>query len=142
MYYHLEEYQDALKFALGAGAKFDVSSKTEYVETLIAKAIDEYILIRVKASKAAASVAAAASAAADNDDSNQDGDAMDDEEEKSAPSSASASVAPAMDQRLEAIVDRMFDRCFADGEYKQALGIALETRRLDHLRTAITVSGM
>lgn len=31
----------------------------------------------------------------------------------------------------------MFERCFHDGQYKQALGIALETRRLDILQKAI-----
>eukprot|EP01027_Heterolobosea_sp_BB2_P000752 GEZU01001099.1.p1 GENE.GEZU01001099.1~~GEZU01001099.1.p1 ORF type:complete len:900 (-),score=305.42 GEZU01001099.1:245-2944(-) len=42
-----------------------------------------------------------------------------------------------IDKRLEAVVERMFDRCFADGEFKQALGIALESRRLDKLEQAI-----
>lgn len=35
VYYHLEELDDALKFALGAGNFFDVSVPSEYVETLI-----------------------------------------------------------------------------------------------------------
>jgi 26S proteasome regulatory subunit N2 len=35
----------------------------------------------------------------------------------------------------------MFDRCFADGEYKQALGIAIESRRLDKIKESITRSG-
>jgi len=43
VFYHLEDLDDALKYALGAGAKFDVSNKSEYVETLIAKCIDEYV---------------------------------------------------------------------------------------------------
>ena len=34
----------------------------------------------------------------------------------------------------------MFDRCFADGQYRQAIGVALETRRLDKLEEAITKS--
>lgn len=41
---------------------------------------------------------------------------------------------PTIDPRLEAIVDRMFQRCFVDGEYTQAVGIALECRRLDRVR--------
>ena len=45
-FFHLEEYGDALKFALGAGQYFDVSSKSEYVETLVAKCIDKYIADR------------------------------------------------------------------------------------------------
>jgi 26S proteasome regulatory subunit N2 len=35
----------------------------------------------------------------------------------------------------------MFARCFAEGEYKQALGVALESRRLDKIREAIDSSG-
>ncbi|KAI5694182.1 hypothetical protein M8J75_012130 [Diaphorina citri] len=36
-----------------------------------------------------------------------------------------------MDPRLEAIVNRIFDACLASKQYKEALGIALETRRMD-----------
>jgi 26S proteasome regulatory subunit N2 len=32
-----------------------------------------------------------------------------------------------IDPRLEAIVNRMIERCLDDGQYRQALGIALET---------------
>ena len=46
----------------------------------------------------------------------------------------------AIDDRLVAIVTRMFDRCFTDGEYKQALGVAIESRRLDIIERAITQS--
>ncbi|XP_064639152.1 26S proteasome non-ATPase regulatory subunit 1-like [Lineus longissimus] len=42
-----------------------------------------------------------------------------------------------IDPRLEAIVNRMFQRCFDDHEYKQAVGIALETRRIDIFEKAI-----
>ena len=42
-----------------------------------------------------------------------------------------------IDSRLEAIVNRMFQRCFDDKTYKQAVGIALETRRIDIFEKAI-----
>ena len=32
---------------------------------------------------------------------------------------------------------RMFDRCLADRRYKQAIGIAFETRRIDVLERAL-----
>ena len=35
VFYHLEELDDALKYALGAGDLFDVAQKNEYVDTLI-----------------------------------------------------------------------------------------------------------
>ncbi|XP_008485917.1 26S proteasome non-ATPase regulatory subunit 1, partial [Diaphorina citri] len=39
--------------------------------------------------------------------------------------------------RLEAIVNRIFDACLASKQYKEALGIALETRRMDVFEAAI-----
>ena len=39
--------------------------------------------------------------------------------------------------QLESIVDRMFERCLGDRRYKQAVGIAFETRRIDILHRAI-----
>ena len=45
-----------------------------------------------------------------------------------------------MDARLEAVVERLFQRCYADGQFGQAVGIALEARRLDQLEHAITSS--
>ncbi|KAG8330968.1 26S proteasome non-ATPase regulatory subunit 1 [Homalodisca vitripennis] len=51
-----------------------------------------------------------------------------------------------IDPRLESIVNRMFQRCLDDGQYKQALGLALETRRMDIFEKSILesddVSGM
>lgn len=45
-----------------------------------------------------------------------------------------------VDKRLEAIVNRMIQRCLDDGQYRQALGIALETRRMDIFKMAILKS--
>nr|XP_033340629.1 26S proteasome non-ATPase regulatory subunit 1 [Megalopta genalis] len=51
-----------------------------------------------------------------------------------------------IDPRLEGIVNRMFQRCLDDNQYRQALGLALETRRMDIFEAAILqsddVSGM
>lgn len=90
VFFHLGEENEALTFALGAGKLFDVDNKDEYTDTVISKAIDQYI--------------DGASTAADGRQ---------------------------VDARLAVIVDQMFARCIADHDYKQALGIALETRRLD-----------
>ena len=97
MFYHLGELNDALTYALGAGALFDVNEESEFVTTLLgarpagrpsetgpdrradaparaaAKAIDQYVELRNKP--------------------------------------ASEAVEP--DARLVAIVERMFDRCVA-----------------------------
>lgn len=49
-------------------------------------------------------------------------------------------TAKPIDPRLEAIVNRMIERCLDDGQYRQALGIALETRRMDIVEKAIMKS--
>ncbi|KAG0498309.1 hypothetical protein HPP92_002606 [Vanilla planifolia] len=49
-------------------------------------------------------------------------------------------VASAIDPRLEAIVERMLDKCISDGKYQQAMGMSVECRRLDKLEEAITRS--
>lgn len=45
-----------------------------------------------------------------------------------------------IDPRLEVVVNRMFDRCFQHKQYKQALGIAIESRRMDTFIKAIQES--
>jgi 26S proteasome regulatory subunit N2 len=45
-----------------------------------------------------------------------------------------------IDPRLEAIVNRMFQRCLDDCQYRQALGLALETNRMDIFEKAIVES--
>ena len=102
MYYYLEEYDEALTFALGAGNAFQQDSSIpgddEYIETLIcgsfpethrlplifaipAKAIDRYIETRA--------------------------------EEQSG---SQAKVEP----RLQDIIEGIFSHCIQNGEYKQA----------------------
>jgi len=97
VYYHLGEYDDALSFALGAGELFDVAQKTQFVNTIISKCIDQYVVLSGK------------------------------EEE--------------LDPRLADIVERMFRNTYDEGEYKQAVGIALEARSLGRVEEAITLSG-
>lgn len=48
VYYHLEEYDDARHLALGAGQLFDLSHRTEYVEKIVAVAIDEYVKLQTE----------------------------------------------------------------------------------------------
>ncbi|KAL1720799.1 armadillo-type protein [Schizophyllum commune] len=93
VYYFLGEYEEALFFALGAGNAFEqetaVPGSEEYVETVVSKAIDQYISMR------------------------------------------SEDTGSKIDPRLQNIIEGIFSRCIRDGEYKQAIGIALEAHRLD-----------
>lgn len=103
LYYHLGSFEDALTYALGADNLFDVNSRNEYVDTIIAKCIDFYVQQRV--------------------------DMVENPTE-----------AKPIDPRLEAIVNKMIQRCLDDGQYRQALGIALETRRMDIFEASIMKS--
>ncbi|KAL7753562.1 proteasome regulatory particle base subunit [Sorochytrium milnesiophthora] len=123
VYYHLAEFDESVVFALNAGAQFDLSAKTEYVETIIAKCIDSYIA-------------------------------------KCTNNFEDPTNAVKIDPKLENVVERMFQRCFEDNEYKQvydlsvlrrnergtltklkttlkAIGIALDSRRLDIVEAAV-----
>ncbi len=42
-----------------------------------------------------------------------------------------------IDEKMEQVINRMFERCFNDKQYNQAIGVALESRRLDMMRAAI-----
>jgi len=119
-YYHLEQYEDAVEFALGSGEFFNVDTQSEYVDTIVAKCIDTYIKKQQKAY--VASVSAKRSGIEDTKDMDTGGDEID------------------SDERLSSVVEKMFDRCHSDGQYTQALGIALESRRLDQVERAILES--
>ncbi|KAJ1018085.1 hypothetical protein NDA16_004954 [Ustilago loliicola] len=112
IYFHLGEHDEALMFALGAGPLFDVEVKDEYVDTVVSKAIDKYIQDTTPASAAV----------------------------QSDPSSKAPLQKSEIDPRLKTIVDQMFARCIADKEFKQALGIALETQRLDVIEEVYSVT--
>ncbi|KAG9126952.1 proteasome regulatory particle base subunit, partial [Ceratobasidium sp. 392] len=123
VYYYLGQYDDALSFALRGGASFEEERKLEgseeYVETIVceykcllydnlltptlANAIDRYIDQRV--------------AFASNTD----------------PSTLPNSGADSdkIDPRLRAIIERIFTASIEGGDVRQALGIALESSRLD-----------
>jgi 26S proteasome regulatory subunit N2 len=49
--------------------------------------------------------------------------------------------APMIDAKMELVIDKMFGRCFQDKMFKQAIGVALESRRLDKVQSAIELSG-
>ncbi|CAH9061721.1 unnamed protein product [Cuscuta epithymum] len=103
VFYYLGDLNDSLSYALGAGPLFDVSEESDYVHTLLAKALDEYASRKTKAAEA-----------------NEE--------------------AADVDPRMEAIVERMLDKCIVDGKYQQAIGMAIECRRLDKVAEAIVRS--
>eukprot|EP00002_Diphylleia_rotans_P010727 TRINITY_DN2128_c0_g1_i1.p1 TRINITY_DN2128_c0_g1~~TRINITY_DN2128_c0_g1_i1.p1 ORF type:complete len:924 (-),score=197.48 TRINITY_DN2128_c0_g1_i1:620-3391(-) len=103
IYYHLGSFMDALKFAFEAGPLFNINEKSQYIETLVAKSIDEYIVLR-------------------------------------SGESATEGFDEQMKKGLESVVNRMFESCCRDGKYEQAIGIALDSRRLDIVESAVRQS--
>lgn len=99
VFYHLGELDSALTYALGAGAHFNVDEQSEYVQTLIARCLDQYFELRVKEVEQKEQVQ--------------------------------------IDPRLVDVVERMLDRCCKDGQFEQAVGVALEGRRLDKLEEVV-----
>jgi len=92
-FYHLQEYDDALRLALCSGPYFDISkSGDEYIEKLLAICIDKYT-----------------------------------EECRSKSDDDSAQIDP----KKEAVIEQMYKRCYRDFCCEQAIGIALNTKRID-----------
>ncbi|OQR68773.1 26S proteasome non-ATPase regulatory subunit 1 isoform 1 [Tropilaelaps mercedesae] len=104
VYYHLGSFKDSLDFALQAEDLFDINSSSEFVQTIISKAIDDYTDVRQKTA------------------------------------AVSAAKVVAVNPQLEAVVNKMFERCLEHGQFRQAVGIALETRRMDVFEKAIKQS--
>jgi 26S proteasome regulatory subunit N2 len=109
VFYHLESLDDAMQFALGAKELFNLFENSEYVNTITAKCIDEYTKLKRQHFEL---------------------------QNIATTRSSKAEIKP-IDKRLESIVERMFVRCFEDKEFKQALGIAVESMRLDIAEKAI-----
>ena len=42
-----------------------------------------------------------------------------------------------IEEKLHAMIDKLFERCFRNGRYRQVVGIAVEARKLDVLRRSI-----
>jgi len=102
IHFHLENYSEALQLALEANHYFDIFAKTDFVQTLVSRCIDEYIGLRVKNYQARTP-----------------------EDKVQIP------------EKMEFVVERMFEKCFQEGEFKQAIGIALESRRIDKMEESI-----
>ncbi|KRY66851.1 26S proteasome non-ATPase regulatory subunit 1, partial [Trichinella pseudospiralis] len=169
VYYYLGIYKEALKYALCAEELFDVKIHSEYSETIVAIAIDEYIKLRNVEKKSERvgqdwrknnydkekveerrarimkqKIKANRNKRKLNIKKEEPEKTKNDEEEDRKNIEATLDKdyesETITDPRLEAVINRMFDRCFAECEFKQIVGIALETRRIDMLNKALIES--
>jgi len=105
VFFHLEEPTQALRLALESGKYFDVlaEERSLYVETLVSEAIARYIQLRRAAYEQANSSTTST---------------------VPTPTSTEETMDP---EKLSRVVHEMFERCYRDGEYNHALGVALES---------------
>ncbi|KLJ10690.1 26S proteasome regulatory subunit N2 [Blastomyces silverae] len=171
VYYHLQEYNESMVFALGAGKLLNLDHGGEFEETVISKCIDTFISISASPKPQNAAQAAnkvprlntsfpltangATSTSAGLTSpitpfsqsalpsksllSRQDSVSL---ETGSEDIGADASELPLVIQRgvqkqLQAVIQRLFEQCFREKRYRQVVGIAVEAKNLDVLRTAI-----
>ncbi|RDI85120.1 hypothetical protein Vi05172_g5100 [Venturia inaequalis] len=176
VYYQLQEYDESMQFALGAGKLFNIDEPGEFENTIIMKCIDTYIALSAMhnpaspassvnqkptnlttsfSGNATGGVNAAASMTSPTTPfsqstlpsksllSRQDSSAFD----PSLPGGGNAGVAGAhpsplvlqrsVQKNLQAIIRRLFESCYATGDYRQVVGIAIEARNLEVLKETI-----
>ncbi|KAL3316532.1 26S proteasome non-ATPase regulatory subunit 1 [Cichlidogyrus casuarinus] len=111
VYFHLGAYNDALYFALCADDALEMSKQSEYTHTILSKCIDKYTSLRLE----------------ENRPSNKD-------------NVERGWSSPTTYKRMEMLVNRMFEQSLVAKKHKHALGIAIETRRMDIFERAILES--
>ena len=121
VFFHLEEPRQALRLALESGPTyFNVLSPMvedeAYVERLVNAAIGEYVKKRSVEFDSSAAAAAAVGSGAAVGTVKEEGE--EEEEELD------------MD-KLQSVVHLMFERCYQDGQYGHALGVAFESMEKD-----------
>ena len=113
VYYYLGELGDALTYALGAGQLFNVDEGSEYVDTLLAKAIDEYCGLHVARYERAVK----------------------------AERGGEVEAEVAIDGRLVELVERMMESAIAKRAYTLVMGIAIESRQLAAVERLVRLCG-
>ncbi|ANQ10076.1 26S proteasome subunit [Plasmodium coatneyi] len=173
VYFHLEKYPEALKYALCAGKLFNINEKSQYVETMLAKCIEKYVEIRerdyegqlISSNKHSgthhSTVHQGDGSNNEVNDSNYvDGGAYNDHmgsdntynrsnfnlynNQESSNGKVEADIdifkedlSSEIHQKMELFVDEMLEICMQNNSVKEALGVALDARRLDKVEYII-----
>ncbi|KAI9796755.1 MAG: proteasome regulatory particle base subunit [Piccolia ochrophora] len=176
VYYHLQEYNESMIFALGAGRLFNLDHDGEYEETIISKCVDTYIAFNAQHDptssvdgvdhsppKLTTSFSQTADGGASTSASltspttpfsqstlpsksllsrQSTSETFDHPIPTGDPSlvgshPTSLALQRSMRKNLQAVIDQLFESCFRAGRYRQVVGIAIEARNWDVLRTAI-----
>ncbi|GAW82422.1 26S proteasome regulatory subunit RPN2 [Plasmodium gonderi] len=180
VYFHLEKYPEALKYALCAGKLFNINEKSQYVETMLAKCIEKYVEIREKDYEGEGIITSNNTHSiinhgdiSNNNDVSSVSDAQNfninsyveksgynnDIEPENTYSRSNFSLYNKEDssndklknetdifkgdlkneinKKMELFVDEMLEICIKNNSVKEALGVALDARRLDKVEYII-----
>ncbi|KAI9816008.1 MAG: proteasome regulatory particle base subunit [Pycnora praestabilis] len=166
VYYHLQEYNESMVFALGAGKLFNLGHDGEYEETIIsmhnpatpASTANQpppqlTTAFPQTATGSASTFASLASPMTPFSQSTLPSKSLLSRQSTSStfdpslPGGGNAGIVGAhpsplalqrgIQKQLQAVIEQLFERCFAEGRYRQVVGIAVEARNLDVLRKVI-----
>jgi 26S proteasome regulatory subunit N2 len=166
-YYHLQEYNESMMFALSAGDLFQLDKKGEFEETIISRCVDTYINVcsarhvaPTQLSQAGALPILATSFVNGTDDANATAAlspttpfsqavlpsksllSRENTLSEDAPQPGKLKSGLPMPDRstqaaLEKIIERLFESCMVEGRYRQVVGIALEAKNLEVLKRVV-----
>lgn len=109
LYFHLEEYELAIEWALNANTKFNINDNSQFTKTILNKIIDKYIGLRKNMFYL-------------NLKRNEDDEQV--EEVK-------------IDERITNLIVRIFQNCIENKNFKQAIGMCVDSYDLGRLSFAI-----
>jgi 26S proteasome regulatory subunit N2 len=167
VYYHLQEYNESMTFALDAGDLFKLDKEGEFEETIISKCIDTYINVSAsrnlsppeKARDVSLPTLATTFGNLNDPDNTSAGltSPTTPFSQSTLPSKSllsrqntlevpvqegmagsTGSIPDRLKHRaLEKVIERLFEACLREGRYRQVVGIAVEARNLEVLRRVI-----
>lgn len=164
VYYHLQEYNESMVFALGAGRLLNLDNGGEFEETIIAKCVDTFISLSashkssisdqpanlhaafpVSTNGATSTSASLTSPITPFSQSTLPSKSLlSRQEDTTGADSADVKqvetplvVKRGVQGQLQAIIETLFEKCFSQKRYRQVVGIAVEAKNLDVLRRAI-----
>lgn len=125
VFFHLEEPNQALRLALEGGPhNFDIVNdrSSAYVESLVSAAIDAYVK-KLQYQKS----------------QNKNDSEMGNNEMMDVGDDLDEEITAINFDKLQEVVQLMFQRCYDDEQYTHALGVALEARQVDKVKEVLTL---
>ena len=169
VYYHLQEYDESMIFALGAGDLFKLDNGGEFEETIISRCVDTYITVSAAShtryqdaaqtgtlptlattfANGTADSNAAAALTSPTTPFSQSAlpsksllsreNTLTEQTVSEGKSKSGSTTLPdrATQNKLQRVIERLFESCLIEGRYRQVVGIAVEAKNLEVLRLVI-----